>query len=39
MLRVVSKFIRPFMPGVGRRLEAALEEGREDGEVKGVRLF
>ena len=33
MLNVVSKFIGPFMPGVGRKLEDALGDGREDGEV------
>ncbi|KAF8802815.1 hypothetical protein BYT27DRAFT_7111528 [Phlegmacium glaucopus] len=39
MLKVVSKFIGPFMPGIERKLEDALSKGGEDGEVKGVRLF
>ena len=36
LLKVVSKFIGPFMPGVGRKLENALGK---DGDVQGVRLF
>lgn len=36
MLKVVSKFIGPFMPGVGRKLEEALGK---DGDVQSVRLF
>jgi len=39
MLKVVSKLIGPFMPGIERKLEDALGKGREEGEVKGVRLF
>jgi hypothetical protein len=36
LLKVVSKFIAPFMPGVGKKLEDALGK---DGGAQGVRLF
>jgi len=40
MLTVVSKFIGPFMPGVGRKLEGALGKANcWTGDIKGVRLF
>lgn len=36
VLKVVGKFIGPFMPGVGRKLEDALGK---DGDVRSLRLF